>query len=350
MMTSERGDGLNRVAVRREASRRHATAGRPRAMWLLLLAMLVALAPAAGQDGAPAAVGASADCTVDAALPTTTGKAGGEVGQSLPAPTVAPRSAARYVTAPAALAQREAADSVMVDLRRPAEVAELRIPGALDIPPHQVKTKAFLRGKRVLLLDAGYRYHELERTAADLEAAGIPEVAIVEGGVNAWQAAGGALVGPASAARLRRVAPAAFAAEARFPHWRVVVLEDAAVPAAVHPVAGDAEHPAATVAGPAGHLLAAPAARLGPEAADRLPELVAELSAGGDDGLTPLILLVDANGRTSARLLAQLGDAAPWNLFLLDGGLAAWQTEVRKLAAIAARRLAPPRQPAACGG
>lgn len=318
----------------------------PRAVTLGLAILLATTG--AWADDVPVPV-APTDCRGSAAAHDAAPAASVDTEQVRKQP--ASRSAPRYLAAAEAIKQSAAADTVLIDLRRPTEFAELRIPGALNIPPHQIKTKGFLRNKHLLLVDAGYRYGSAERTAAELEAAGFEEVRIIEGGLNAWHAAGGELLGPAPPSRLRTVAPAELAAEARFAHWRVVMLGAAPVdPAAPPAAASSAALPATTVSESVAHLLDAPAARLGDDAPERLPALAAALSTTADGDLAPLILLVDTAGHGAAGLLAQLGNDAPWNLFVLDGGLNAWQVQARKLAAMQARRLAPPPRLGACGG
>jgi len=256
----------------------------------------------------------------------------------------------RYVSAAEAVARASRPEVVVVDLRRPSEIAGLRIPGALSIPPHQVKTKGFLRGRRLLLLDRGFRYRPAERTAAELAAGGFGDARIIEGGVEAWRQAGGRVIGPQRASPLRMVPPAALGTEAAFAHWRVLRVNPWPEAAA----GGHASDPAAAGPGAAGRgtlqrQLKQPAARLDAGDLDRLPARAAELTRSGAGGLSPLVLIVGADGSSAAALGALLAEAAPWSLYVLEGGLAAWQAEQRRQQAMLAHRLAPPRPSGGCG-
>ncbi|ESQ15353.1 MAG TPA: rhodanese-like domain-containing protein [Chromatiaceae bacterium] len=263
-------------------------------------------------------------------------------------------SATRYVSAHEALMRQAEMDSVVVDLRRPAEVAALRIAGALNIPPHQVKTKAFLRGKRLLLADAGYRHGPAERTAAELDKAGFDEVQIIEGGLHAWHAAGGPLLGPMAESPSRQLSPADVLAEAAFPHWKLLWVAAKPSETATTEIAGEASGvrlpPWPAVDGSSLPMqLPIPAAQLSATELERLPATIDSLSQPAEDGLTPLVLIVDADGRIGRELLHSFAEEAPWNLFVLDGGLMAWGREQRRLAAMWAQRAKPPERSGACG-
>jgi hypothetical protein len=175
-------------------------------------------------------------------------------------------------------------------------------------------------------------------------------VRIIEGGLNAWRAAGGQLLGPASPSRLRRVRPMELAGETAFDHWRVMLLGDQAgdgkaLPAGASPATPTL--PAAVLR--TTQLLGGPTATLDVDTL-QLDAVRATLAHPAQDTLRPLILLVDEDGRQAERLLSRLGDAAPWNLFMLEGGLQGWRSAERQLVAMQARRLAPPLPKGACGG
>lgn len=83
-------------------------------------------------------------------------------------------------------------DGLLLDVRTPAEHGEIHIPGSHLMPLHQLDEK-----KAAGLVPAGgacyviCRSGQRARQAAEkLEAAGITEVVVLEGGVNAWDAEG----------------------------------------------------------------------------------------------------------------------------------------------------------------
>lgn len=84
-------------------------------------------------------------------------------------------------------------DTLVVDVRTPGEFETAHIAGSVNIPLDQVS--AHLRrivsdagGKMVLVCQAGGRARQ---AAAKLASAGLRDVVVLDGGMNAWSAAGG---------------------------------------------------------------------------------------------------------------------------------------------------------------
>ncbi|MDX3192280.1 rhodanese-like domain-containing protein [Streptomyces sp. MN03-5084-2B] len=87
-------------------------------------------------------------------------------------------------------------DTLVVDVRTPAEFGAAHIPEAVNLPLDQVD--AHLRrivddagGRMILVCQGGSR---AERCRTTLAAAGLSDVAVLAGGMNAWAAAGAPLV------------------------------------------------------------------------------------------------------------------------------------------------------------
>jgi rhodanese-related sulfurtransferase len=87
-------------------------------------------------------------------------------------------------------------DTLVVDVRTPAEFGAAHIREAVNLPLDQVD--AHLRrivddagGRMILVCQGGSR---AERCRATLAAAGLSDVAVLAGGMNAWAAAGAPLV------------------------------------------------------------------------------------------------------------------------------------------------------------
>ena len=97
--------------------------------------------------------------------------------------------------APAAIADRtERID--LIDVRTPAEFAAVHAVGAVNLPLDQMSAEriATLRkhdGPAYLICHSGAR---AAQAAATLEAAGITDLVLVDGGTKAWQAAGAPVV------------------------------------------------------------------------------------------------------------------------------------------------------------
>ena len=99
--------------------------------------------------------------------------------------------------------------AVLVDVR--SADGHIRIPGALQMPMHAVKTKSFLRDRQVVLIDEGYGNPALEAECRKLRKTGFTQSSIWYGGLNAWQGQGGAMEG-GEAAAVRRLSPVALQA------------------------------------------------------------------------------------------------------------------------------------------
>ncbi|MCA2185540.1 rhodanese-like domain-containing protein [Nonomuraea cavernae] len=83
-------------------------------------------------------------------------------------------------------------DVLVVDVRTPAEFGTAHIPGALNLPLEQVdahlrRIVADAGGSMVLICQSGGR---AARAREALEGAGLTDVAVLDGGMNAWMAAG----------------------------------------------------------------------------------------------------------------------------------------------------------------
>lgn len=92
--------------------------------------------------------------------------------------------------APAAV--RELADPLLLDVRSPGEFRTVSIPGAVLHPLDRLDAAAVreLRGEGrpcVLICQGGTR---AGKAAAQLAAAGMGDTRVMEGGMNAWEAAG----------------------------------------------------------------------------------------------------------------------------------------------------------------
>ncbi len=86
-------------------------------------------------------------------------------------------------------------DTLFVDVRSPDQFRLARIPGSLNLPLHTLKTKAFLKPKRTVLVNEGCDASLLLVECGRLRAAGFPRIEVLDGGLLSWQIAGGAVEG-----------------------------------------------------------------------------------------------------------------------------------------------------------
>ncbi|WP_020519255.1 rhodanese-like domain-containing protein [Catelliglobosispora koreensis] len=87
-------------------------------------------------------------------------------------------------------------DTLVIDVRTPAEFEGVHIPGAINLPLDQVdlhleRIVTDAGGQMVLVCQAGSRADQCQRKLA---AAGLSATTVLSGGMNAWAAAGGAVV------------------------------------------------------------------------------------------------------------------------------------------------------------
>jgi rhodanese-related sulfurtransferase len=89
------------------------------------------------------------------------------------------------------------AGAVVVDLRPPAEYRRFHIAGALNHTPGEVRTKAFLKNKILLLVGSGREEQSVAAAARQLSAAGFADVSLLRGGMISWIVAGKSVLGEA---------------------------------------------------------------------------------------------------------------------------------------------------------
>jgi rhodanese-related sulfurtransferase len=88
------------------------------------------------------------------------------------------------------------ADSVLLDVRSPGEFASVHIEGSHNLPldllhKHLGETLDRIQGPVAVICAQGVRSEEAGRALSD---AGAPDVRVLEGGIQAWEARGGPVV------------------------------------------------------------------------------------------------------------------------------------------------------------
>jgi hypothetical protein len=72
---------------------------------------------------------------------------------------------------------------LVVDVR---EARDGKIPGSLALSLHALRTKGYLRGRKVLLVNEGYGYERLVQECQRLRRGGVPEAVVLAGGMAQW--------------------------------------------------------------------------------------------------------------------------------------------------------------------
>jgi rhodanese-related sulfurtransferase len=83
---------------------------------------------------------------------------------------------------------------ILVDIRKPGEFGRISISGSINIALHFIKTKAFLKLKPLVLVNAGYQDSQMEKECKRLRNKGF-NASILIGGILSWHRKGGQLKG-----------------------------------------------------------------------------------------------------------------------------------------------------------
>jgi rhodanese-related sulfurtransferase len=198
---------------------------------------------------------------------------------------------------------RRAQDLVIVDTRSEDDFRRLRIPGSINVRPNVLRTKAYLKAKRLLLVSGGGSGVELEGVCMGLRESGFATVGILEGGLTSWVRHAGRLEGDQLAARaLNRLSPAQLAQEARSDRWVFLDVSPGGSPNSDPFVPGALRAPAATGV----------ALRRAVDGGLR--------QKGGNRSST-FVLVADARGEGYDQIAAHLEPLDLTHLYFLDGGV-----------------------------
>ncbi|HEC13220.1 MAG TPA: rhodanese-like domain-containing protein [Acidiferrobacteraceae bacterium] len=195
---------------------------------------------------------------------------------------------------------------VLVDVRSTEAFAQVRIPGALNIPLYALRTKSFLKSQHIVLVDTGAAYDALAKTASRLKTAGFKTVSILDGGMNAWRRAKGPTVGnPLAQQRLMALTPQQYFTERDYDHWLMVDISSAKTQAQTKLFANTIKVP------------------YHKDEQRFLSALKKKLAKRKAKGKT-FVVLVDEEGINNQRLAALANDLDNAQVFYLDGGLKAY--------------------------
>ncbi|MCL7489838.1 MAG: rhodanese-like domain-containing protein, partial [Desulfobulbaceae bacterium] len=106
--------------------------------------------------------------------------------------------------------------AILVDIRDEESFMRTRIPGSINIPTSFIKTKKYLTGMKVVLVDEGYRLMELLPEITRLNNNGF-DVSILAGGIAAWHQSGGEFAGDRFDLERFHYIPAHYVAGLRLP-------------------------------------------------------------------------------------------------------------------------------------
>lgn len=198
--------------------------------------------------------------------------------------------------------------AIWVDVRSSTAHMQARIANSIQMPLYAVKTKGFLRERKVVLVDEGCGSPAVENETRRLRAAGFQDVSIWYGGLNAWQRRGGPLEGPA-AATVAQVPPATLAAVIPAPDWLVVAVNGATPP----------------------NLAESVALPLDPARPDAFADALNAVIKARPQVASVLILTASAG---DSQAIGKLADRINALVFYPEGGRPAWEAHLNMLSAI----------------
>jgi rhodanese-related sulfurtransferase len=201
-------------------------------------------------------------------------------------------------------AKLRTAPALLVDVRDERAYSSARISGAVHIPWYALPARAQLKARPIVVYDAGFDSCDLAKTVWELRTAGFVSVAMLEGGLAAWAASGGAWEGePMPSLNLITLSAAEFARASINSPWTVVLVGKPSTPLDFGMAVHRAENAAAAIA---------------------FLEDEARNSAAGKDRL-----LVAENPAVYAVLERSLTPVQRLRTRFLKGGPDAWRAHVR---------------------
>jgi len=232
----------------------------------------------------------------------------GSADAVLPVNLMAGTDDATCATSPDELKRwRASGDILITDVRPRSEFERIRIPGSVNFPVRELKTKLYLRERRLLLVDRGYRLHELTAACRSMRERGFHGVRVLSGGLEAWRRHLGPLAGDGLAeAALDRVGPEVLESGLHHGDWVVVDVTDA--------------RSATELFQPVTHV---PFDGGGLHFVSRINEAITT----DGEARVRFVVLVDRDGKRYEVIKQAIGGGWPEFLYFLDGGIEAYRAE-----------------------
>jgi len=192
----------------------------------MLLLMIATTSSAADSRGRLQTLQSSSSSKITKAAPAVCYAASENATEVMPVTVHSDRIAqdrSCYVSVISIQKELQTGQVALVDVRHPDAFNLYSIPASLNIPLFAVKTKTFLKGMRVILVNEGANVAMLEQTCSGLRRAGFSKISVMEGGLHAWVAQGGPITGDALAAvdQLKWLTPQDLFAEHQHDDWIV---------------------------------------------------------------------------------------------------------------------------------
>jgi rhodanese-related sulfurtransferase len=226
-------------------------------------------------------------------------------------------------------AQLNKPETVLIDVRTAAEYQRFHITDAINADASVVKSKAFWRGKQVVLIGSGKSEGELYSACTDLKSRGFAKVRVLRGGLAGWLAAGQPVAGnPPPLAEMFQLSAIELWQESRFVDN--VVLQSAARTDMADPLAAPVVVPQ-TTAGAIQQVLAR-----------RATELKSAPFAA--------LIIVAEQAMTPAAQAALVHDLLPLPVLIYTDSAAAFLKQMAVQEMVWTAHARGPKRPPGCGG
>lgn len=117
-------------------------------------------------------------------------------------------------------------EAFLIDVRRVDEFQKYQIPDSLNLKPFSIKSKQFLKDKRIVLVNEGHYLSQLEGLCIRLKAEGFHDVAVMAGGLHAWHQAGFPVIGDRlELSKLTQISPAELISSLHERDWKFIDLD-----------------------------------------------------------------------------------------------------------------------------
>lgn len=220
---------------------------------------------------------------------------------------------------------------LLIDVRSEAEFKKISIPGSLNIPAYALKAKAFLKDKKLILIDDGRQSSALNTVCQALLDEGI-QVEVVSGGLNGWSNISNEFIDDKNAiTHLNEISPAAFYPMLFQPDSLLIALSDTSAFSQLSPILKQKAH------------------TIQPE--QDLSSLTQQIKQRvAHSPVVRRIFIVNYDGRIKPSIKSHLKNQFRQPIFYLTGGMIAFEQYQNTRAAMLKRLKYPPQPLYRCRG
>lgn len=116
---------------------------------------------------------------------------------------------------------------IKIDIREPEQFEKYHLIGSINIDPFALKGKNYFKEQKLVIIDSGYRFSEVENLVKDLEEKGFKSVRILDGGITAWTRYGGKVDGDLiEAEKVNQITAQEYEIQQRYSGWQPIILRN----------------------------------------------------------------------------------------------------------------------------